>query len=553
MTEASFPIKGVAYTPPSLAKRYYAENQWVPQTVGNMLRRRATAHPAKAFAATDHSTLSYAELDTRTDILAAALIELGLSPGDRAIFQMGTVVETLIALFACYKAGIVPVCTLPQHREIEIGRMINLTQARVYFVQVDAQPGFDLAAFSLAMAEAHGNVRYIIAARGRRPSGVHSLEEMAASLSVERAAATLASVEISPQDVLTFQLSGGSTGTPKIIPRFHADYLGQALGIVKRHQFTASDIAIWPLPLIHNAAMQLVVLPILLVGGTLVLQRRFDLHEFLTAIERNRVTFAGSIGPIAPSLLDSHDIARYDLSSLRMFFALDRADAIEACLGVPSTNLYGITEGLLMTCSPHDAATFRSRVTGYPTSDADEIHILRPDSEEPVSDGEEGELCFRGPHMLRGYYNAPDANRGSFTSNGMFRSEDLVRAELYEGRTYYTFVGRLKDNISRGGEKFSAEEVERLIVQHPAIIDVKIVAMPDRLLGEKACAFTIMRAEYKCPTVKELSAFLSAHGLAKYKHPEHIEVVHEFPLTKVGKVDKAAMRAVIMEKLSAAG
>jgi non-ribosomal peptide synthetase component E (peptide arylation enzyme) len=297
--------------------------------------------------------------------------------------------------------------------------------------------------------------------------------------------------------------------------------------------------------------MLVIVIPALLSGSTIVLQDRFDPTTFLTAIAKHRVTYAGSIGPIAPRLLDYPDLHRHDLSSLRLFVALDRADAIEAHLGIPTTNLYGITEGLLTSSAPTDPPEGRFRTIGYPTSHLDEVRVMTPASDEPVGEGREGELCFRGPNTLLGYYNAPEINAVSFTRDGFFRSGDIVREQIIEGRAYYVFLGRLRDNISRGNEKFAAEEVENLIVRHPAVVDAKVVAMPDRYLGEKACAFIIPRPDQACPSVAELGTFLIGQGLAKYKLPERIETITAFPVTRVGKVDKGAMRSIIADKIRA--
>lgn len=543
MTQIQIPIQGVLYPTCADAEIAYAKGDWLRITAGNLVRSQAKILSEKTFIITDSSKISYAQFDMRTEILAASLIELGLQPGDRAIFQMGTIPETLIALFACYKSGIIPVCTLPQYREFEIGTMIQLTKARAYFVQADFDKKFDLVDFARITAQKNGYVEYIIVARGNGPS-TYSLEQLASQMSEDRARAQLSDIPIAPEDVITFQLSGGSTGVPKIIPRFHGEYLGQAHSIVTRYRFTESEVAIWPLPLIHNAAMVMIVLPLLLSRGTIVLQPKFELETFLSAIKRYFVSFAGSIGPIAPSLLGSKK-AMDDMRSLRMFFALDRADVIEEHLKVPTVNLYGITEGLLMTCTPDDHPAIRFKTVGYPSCSSDQIKVLFPESEEVVAQGVEGELCFRGPHTLRGYYNAPEINVTSFTSDGFFRSGDLVRAESYNGQTAYTFLGRLKDNISRGGEKFAAEEVERLIVLHPAIAEAKVVAMPDQYLGEKACAFIILRSGHHPPTVNDLDVFLSKQGLARYKHPERVEILEAFPLTRVGKADKMAMRKLI--------
>jgi non-ribosomal peptide synthetase component E (peptide arylation enzyme) len=546
MMYAQFPIKGVVYPSETEIVAAIKHGCSLEKSAGDLVRHRASSLMHKPFLISGKGTTTYSQFDESTEILAAALLNLGLLPGDRAIFQMGTVEETLIALFGCYKAGIIPVCTLPQHREQEIAAMIKLTAPRAHFIQSDFSTSFDLFEFATEMAGRYGSVEHII------PTDISSisLHNLARSVDYNMARERLSDIKVNARDVLTFQLSGGSTGTPKIIPRFHGEYLGQANGIVGRYLLESADIAIWPLPLIHNAAMVMVIFPILLSGGTIVLQHRFELHAFLKAIETHKVTFAGSIGPIAQSLLDYQDLSTHDLSSLRMFFALDRADAIERHLNVPTANLYGITEGLLMTCRPDDPSEIRLSSSGYPTGIDDKIRLFVPDSEKPIENGSEGELCFRGPHTIRGYYNAPQINAESFTSDGYFRSGDLVRISSHNGKTVFTFLGRLKDNISRGGEKIAAEEVERMVVMHPTIVDAKVVAMPDRLLGEKACVFVVVRSGQRSPTKRELSAFLTEGGLARYKHPERIEVIKEFPLTRIGKVDKAAMRQLVAQRLA---
>ncbi|MFL9889254.1 (2,3-dihydroxybenzoyl)adenylate synthase, partial [Paraburkholderia agricolaris] len=152
---------------------------------------------------------------------------------------------------------------------------------------------------------------------------------------------------------------------------------------------------------------------------------------------------------------------------------------------------------------------------------------------------------------LRGYYNAPEANATAFTSNGFFRTGDMMRTHVIDGVTYFSFEGRLRDNINRGGEKIGAEEVEAFLSRHPAVLDAKLVAMPDPFYGEKGCAFLILREGYAAPDIPQMIEFLSSQGLAKFKCPERIEIVDAFPVTRVGKVDKPAMRRIIAETIEA--
>jgi non-ribosomal peptide synthetase component E (peptide arylation enzyme) len=170
-------------------------------------------------------------------------------------------------------------------------------------------------------------------------------------------------------------------------------------------------------------------------------------------------------------------------------------------------------------------------------------------TDEPAAIGELGELQFRGASSLLGYYNAPQHTRETLTSEGFVRTSDLVKAQVYDGVTYYSFEGRLKDNINRGGEKYGTEEVENLVREHPAVADVAVVAMPDPVFFERGCAFIIPKTGQKAPDVPALGKFLAAKGLAKFKLPERIEPIDAFPVTRVGKLDKARLRAMITERL----
>lgn len=554
MFELAHPISGVTYPPPTLADEWTTLGYWAAETAGDLVRRQSKARGEHPFVISDEGVLSFRNFDEKTDVVSKGLCGIGLRAGDRALFQMGTVPETLIALFACYKAGVIPVCSLPQYRQVEMDALARLSSPKAYFVQSDFHPDFDLCGFAHEIARA-ADIPRVIACRSQPNSSGTTLDEVAALAGDVPSASTASTAPPppSPRDVLTFQLSGGSTGIPKIIPRLHGEYIGQAASVVRRYALSETDVAIWPLPLIHNAAMVMAVFPMLICGGTLVLRSRFDLDDYLGTIERYGVTYAGSIGPIAPSLLDCDHLQQFDLKSLRLFFALERAAEIEARIGVRTVNLYGITEGLLMSCGPDDPASLRGTSTGHPTSAGDRIRLLAPTSGETIHHDGDGELCFSGPHAIRSYVGGEGVSRLGFTDDGFVRTGDLVRREHHEGRAYYTFLGRLKDNINRGGEKFGAEEVERLVAGHPAIADVRIVAMPDPFLGEKACAFVIPRRGAPCPDVAELGRFLTEIGLARFKHPERIEIVTAFPVTRVGKVDKAALREAISAKLAGEG
>ncbi|MFT7722711.1 MAG: AMP-binding protein [Roseateles sp.] len=545
-------IAGVTYPSPERAAAALATGAWIGRTVGDALRQVASECPDQPAFISDERTIDFRELDEATDRLAAALLAMGLATGDRAIFQLGTSVETAVVLLACYKAGIVPVCSLPQHREIEIGQLTQQSGARGYFVQADFGSSVDLVGFAQSMVARHPSLQHLVVVRGARP-GLTSAEALIDGMPLDAARRRLAGLPLGPQDVLSFQLSGGTTGVPKIIPRFHAEYLGHAAGWMRCYRIDADCRVIWSLPLLHNAGQLYALVPAAAFGVTTVLMPRVDIARMLELIATHRVTHALSIGPIAPQLLAYTEVARHDLSSLRLFATMSRADTLEAHLGVPCSNLYGITEGLLLG-SPADAPpAARHHTQGASGNADDEVRLLDPDSEAPVAPGQAGEMCFRGPSSLTGFFDNPEASAAAFTSDGFYRTGDMMTAHVVDGQTYYAFEGRLRDNVNRGGEKIGCEEVEGFVARHPAVADAKLVAMPDPIYGEKGCIFLVPRPGMAAPTVKELAAFLVAQGLAKYKCPERVEVLEAYPVTRVGKVDKPALKKLIADLLAAEG
>lgn len=540
-------IDGVVYPTPEQARLYFECGAWARQTLGDALRQAARAVPERTAYVCNERRISFAELNAVTDRLAVGLRALGLKLHDRAIFQMGTNIETVIAVFGCFKAGIIPVCSIPQFREVEIGTLATLTQPKGYFVQADAGGSFDLEAFARDMARRQ-NIPYVITTASHAGQGTHSLKALCADSPNTPALDT--SGEFGCEDVVAFQLSGGSTGVPKIIPRFHAEYQGHVRYWCDRYDTEDGDIGIWALPVMHNAGMMFSVVRTVLYRATTVLLPRWDVASYFDMIEREKVQHAFTIGPHAPAIASYPDVDRHDLSSLRSLFTLMGAEPIERAIGVCSINMFGTTEGLVLTGTPHSSPEIRYGSVGMRCSIHDEVRLLDPGGTAKVAIGEAGELCFRGPSSLRGYYAAPDINAVSFTPDGFFRSGDMMRARLIDDELVYCFEGRMRDNINRGGEKFGTEDLEHFITRHPAVADGKVVAMPDEIYSEKACAFLVAREGCTLPTVAELGEFLLAKGLAKYKLPERIEACESFPVTRVGKLDRAALRTMIADKVA---
>jgi len=224
-------------------------------------------------------------------------------------------------------------------------------------------------------------------------------------------------------------------------------------------------------------------------------------------------------------------------------FAPEVARRIYTELGASLTHWFGMAEGLLTYTRPDDPQDVIIHTQGRPLCPDDEIRVV-DERDRDVTPGDIGELLTRGPYTLRGYYRVPEHNAKAFTADGFLRTGDLVRLTP-DGNM--VVEGRLKDVINRGGEKVSAGEVEDLLITHPAVREVAVVAMPDELLGEKTCAWVIPRGP--APALDELRTFLRSRGLADYKLPDRLELTEGFPHTKVGKVNKADLRELVAARL----
>ncbi len=543
MSRRARPIEGVVYRGQEEAAGWFKAGAWIDMTAGDALREAAQRWGPRDAIVSGGRRLSFTDFDALSERLGAALLEHGLPPGGRVMFQMGNEIETAIALFACFKAGLVPVCTVPQYGEFEMAALARASGAVAHFIQADFRASLDLTGLAARLAEAVPSLSFVMATGARAGEGAHPMGSLIESMPIERARARLAQVPIGSEDVLKFQLSGGSTGLPKIIPRFHAEYLGHSRDWALQFGKNESSVALWSLPLVHNGGQVWALFPTVLIGRTLVLTEP-DIDVIFEAISREGVTHAMSIGPIAPKILAHPAIPRERLSSLHIFGAMNRAEALEAALGIPCANVYGLTEGMVSVTSPDRPAALRHGTNGTPGTPQNELKLLQPGTEEPVADDDIGELCFRGPSTLTGYFGDPEQTARAMTSDGFFRTGDLFRLETVGDDRYLVFVGRAKDNIDRGGEKFGVEDIEVLIGTHPDIADGRVVAMPCPVMGERACAFLVLRSGAKPPGVAELGRYLLSLGLAKFKLPERIEIIDSLPVTGVGKLDRARLRAI---------
>ncbi|WP_083485030.1 (2,3-dihydroxybenzoyl)adenylate synthase [Paenibacillus ihumii] len=357
----------------------------------------------------------------------------------------------------------------------------------------------------------------------------------------------------SPEDVAFLQLSGGTTGLPKLIPRTHDDYIYSLRLSAEICGLNEHSVYLAVLPAAHNYPLSSPgVLGTLYAGGRVVLARGSSPDEAFPLLIRERVTITALVPPLAMVWLDAADRLRPEFPHLQVLqvggakFSAEAAARVKPTLGCQLQQVFGMAEGLVNYTRLDDPDEVVVHTQGRPMSPWDEIRIV-DDEDNEVPPGEVGHLLTRGPYTIRGYYKAEEHNAKAFTSDGFYRTGDLVRVNT---AGYLIVEGRDKDQINRGGEKVAAEEIENHLLAHPGVHDAAVVAMPDEYLGERICAFVIPQpAANKMLSSVQIKGFLRERGLAAYKIPDRIEFIDSFPKTKVGKVSKKALRELIEEKL----
>jgi len=530
---------------PEVAARYRAEGYWGTLPIGDELRAVAAAHPQVEAVVTDERRLTYADLDARTDAIAQRLANLGLRAGDPVILQVGNTPETVEALYALVKMGAIPVCSLVPFGHHEIDAVARLVGARAHLVQADV-PGRDLVTFAREVRAAVPGMELILTIRGEA-DGAERIDEVPA-LATSRPDFGVRDADA----IAVMQLSGGTTGTPKAIPRLHAEYWYNALATAQRFGYAAGDRVAHFLPVVHNAGIHAALFAAHSVGATLVLGATWSPPDVLDVLGRERITHLATMTTLVSSICDDpqFEAAAAGLKRLSLAMPAVHGDLFDhlSAKGVAVCQFFGMSEGFVCSVPTDAPVSMRRETVGYPLSPADEFKVLDPDTGAEVPAGHVGELCVRGPYTLRGYYNAAEHNARAFTPDGFLRTGDLVSTVEIDGRACLRLAGRHKDLIGRGGEKINAAEIEELLVQMPGVCAAALVAMPDPRLGERPCAFLVTEPG-AFPSLAEVRDFMQERGVAKYKWPERLEPISELPVTAVGKVSKAVLREELAARL----
>ncbi len=542
-------LDGVTPFPREFAARYRARGYWRDRSLADEFADVFRQFGPRCALIDGGRQYTYTDVDRLSDNLALNLLEVGLEPLHRVVVALPNTAEFVLLYFALQKIGAIPIAAIVAHRYHEISEFVRLSSATacVYPEITGDFRWTPMMARVQAAADAL-TVRIVLGTAGERE---HSLADLIARPS-RRSPDELRRIAIDPTDPAIFQLSGGTTGVPKLIPRTHNDYAYNSKAAAEVVNVTGDSVLLLVLPIAHNLPLACPgIQGFMFSGGTVVLHGRTRPAEMFALIERHGVTHLKVVPALLIKLISDPSIGHFDLSSLRVIQSGGqrmqpevRMRTQELIPGAFVQENFGMAEGLLMFVRRDDPEPVKLETCGRPISPEDEVRLCDDEGRE-VPPGEVGELTCRGPYTLRGYFGDPQYNLRQFTPDGFYRSGDLMRMHPSGN---YIVEGRKKDLINRGGEKISAEEIENLILMHPSVENVACVAMPDATLGERMCAFVVTR-QGRPLTLDELLAFLRGREIAAFKLPERLETVPELPLSTFGKVSKHTLVDMVSRKI----
>ncbi|MBR1870355.1 MAG: AMP-binding protein [Kiritimatiellae bacterium] len=530
-------------------------------TLGELLDRTVKAYPqqdAMVFPETGYRR-TWLQLGGDVELLARALMAIGIQKGEKIALLSTNEPDWVVMMFAAAKIGAVLLPLNINFREYEFEQALTQSEAETVFVMERYRDTDFLAIAAKYIPELatspKGQLKSKLFPKLRRivSLGTHARRGMYTIAEVRRhaAATTWAEYgrrqsECKPTDVVNMQYTSGTTGFPKGAMLTHRNIINDSHWIGACMSITHADRMCIPVPLFHCFGCVLGIVVATVFGAAMVMLRKFDPVEVMSAIEKERCTSLYGVPTMYISILDHPLFPKFDFSSIRtgvmsgapcplvrMEQTIEKMGMKEIC--VP----YGLTEAgpvMTMTRGWEKSVQKRCDTVGLALPGI-EVAVIDPATGDLAPLGAVGELCCRGYNTMQGYYAMPDDTAATIDENGFLHSGDLGRMDA-DG--YFYFTGRLKDIIIRGGENISAAEVEQFLAGMPEIADVKVVGVPSKKYGEQPGAFIILREG--CEIAEAEVADFCRNRIAWFKIPKYIKFVKEFPLTASGKVQKYRLR-----------
>jgi long-chain acyl-CoA synthetase len=528
------------------------------------------AHTSSATIAIEYfgTRISYAQFSALATRFAQALLKAGIQPGDRVSLALPNTPQFPIAFYGALRAGAVVVPTNPLYTASELEHQLRDSGAKAIIIldqfyehlaeirantsveQVIVADVADYFPRGLALAY-HAREAITSALKREKPPripsadpSVHRFRQFIGQPSDGRGLEAVALPEpAAPDDLALLQYTGGTTGVAKGAMLSHRNLLSNAFQclIWNEKPIDTKHITLCVAPFFHVYGLTVEMNLTILAKSTMALLPRFTVKETLDAIEKYKPDLFPGIPTLYLALAREVERRPRDLSSIQVCISgsaplpLEVQRRFEAVSGAKVVEGYGLTEASPVThCNPV-YGDCRIGTIGLPLPNTDS-RILAPDSWEPVSPGERGEIAVRGPQVMMGYWNRPEET-AKVLNDGWLRTGDI--GEMSEDG-YFSIVDRAKDLIIASGLKVFPREVEEVLYQHPKVLEACVVGMPDEYRGETVWAFIVPKPG-ETLTADELNTYCREH-LAPYKAPKHFEFRESLPKTLIGKVLRRTLR-----------
>ncbi|MEM2134866.1 MAG: AMP-binding protein [Candidatus Jordarchaeaceae archaeon] len=492
--------------------------------------------------------ITYGELNEWSDRFANALASMGVKKGDRVGLFLENCPQFIVAYYGALKAGAILVPINPMFKEMEVESQLKDSGTETLVT-------LDFLYPTIRNIRKNTKLRSIIVTSYRdflpeKPtlpihiSMEHEKETFPETIEftdiLKKYEAKPPKVDINPrEDLALLQYSSGTTGEPKAAMLTHYNTVVNIVGGVKWAKVKDSDIVLSVLPLFHVLGMQQTMNCSIYMGNTIVLLSRFDLEAILKGIEMYKCTIMVSIAPIDQAIATYPYTKNYDLSSLRLCVSggapvpLGVFEKFKEVTGCELLEGYGLSETISqVTINPLDRPKRGS--VGIPVFDVDAKIVDIETGTKELALGEEGEIIFKGPQVMKGYWNQPELTKATIR-DGWIYTGDIAKMDE-DGYIY--IVGRKKEMLIVSGYKVWAAEVEQLLKKHPAVYQAAIVGVPDPQLGEKVKAYVVLRPDYKDRVTEEKLREWAKRKMADYKCPKEIEFVNQLPRSGSGKILK---------------
>ncbi len=550
-------LKGVTPYREEDVAQYLNNNWWRGLTLGDFLDRAADMHPDQEAFVDRVTRLTYGQARKKVDQLALGLIELGIEPVARVMIQLPNWNEFVIAYFACQKIGAIPVLLIDRYRQYEINRLAELTGATAWIV-ASRYKKVDFKPIIADVLRHNPATKATITVRGEVDlPDCYSFEKIPVTDDDDSTMARkefLDRLRPNPMQVCHMGPTGGTTGDPKIVPRIHNSLTCGVESCAMSWGQHCEDINLIAGPIGHDLSFTKGLLGSVITQGKAVLLDSTDIRTICKVIEKEKVTSIIWVPTLAQKMIEFEDLDKYDLSSLKKMHSGGGAShrklvkQVMEKLNMRYYNGYGGTEG--MTCITRGVDDYETicRTVGRPTFPYDIYKVVDIEGNS-LPPNTSGELLVKGPCVFTGYYNNVEENTLVFDEEGFFRTGDMA---AIDEKGYISLTGRVKEMINRGGESISATEIEKLINRHPDVAVVAVIAMPDPLMGERACAY-IQPEKGVQLNFDGIIGFLKDQKASVLQLPERIEFVEAMPYTAAQKLDKKALRSDIESKLKDAG